>query len=208
MTNMMNNSTTDGKQQQQETTTRKAISSSPPSSSHTNEQDHEGRHARFVACLERYGAEGKYPWQKIANELGDDFGWDVRHVQKYAYQYLVTLLSFQDCTNDSITSNHYNNDPVPSCYIPQDEPEDNNTNINIEKSDNDDNDNKLQQEEWSLEETILFDTLLARYYNPMSSMDSSKVGWEDQIAALIPLKTSYQVKQRFDQVYGDADGTM
>lgn len=171
----------------------------------SQEQLLERRHARFIACLERYGSEGKYPWIKIADELGDD--WNVTDVQKYAYQYLMTLLNNdQDETDDSTEAeNESSSSPTLNDEIDVLQP----TTKNQGKNSHNDNNHIEDDEEWTLEETILFDTLLARYYNngtqPSSSpiYSHSNICWVDQVAAFIPQKTSYQVKQRYEQLYGD-----
>jgi hypothetical protein len=55
---------------------------------------------------------------------------------------------------------------------------------------------------WSLEESILFDTSVARYMMTTNGLGVSHGAWEQLVADEIPGRTSNEVQQRYRQLYG------
>lgn len=169
------------------TTQPTAQSRSPPTSANADTDDpqtvkeRERVHQRFVQALERYGSTGDgYEWHDIA----DSMGWDVRQTKIYAYEYLMELCGEN---GDGISSVALNGATAAApAQIT----------------------NKPPQNEWSHEECILFDTLLSRYYpvntpSDCGNAEEEMIEWEERVASLLPSKTSKQVRERFESLYGD-----
>jgi len=159
--------------------------------SQQQERSERNAHARFVECLERHAGDnnGRAVWSNMASELG----WTVEQVQSYAHRYMLTLneatMSHGDQQNNTAGDVIMNNGD--NC--------DNETNGN---SDSD---------EWTLEEDILLDSLLAAHlpcagasHNSNShNNNNAALEWEEQVASRLPGRTPMQVRQRYNQLYGD-----
>jgi len=151
------------------------------------------RHTRFLQSLERHASGddvSRAAWSNMASELG----WSVEQVQVYAYRYMMAL-----------------NDESEDQSMPQQEHQANGDDVVM--ADNEENGsimNGNSDNEWTLEEDILLDSLLA-VYPPRCSANSSSnnnsnhnaLDWEEQVASRMPGKTPMQVRQRYNQLYGD-----
>ena len=147
-------------------------------------------HARFVESLERHAADGenvsRAAWSNMATELG----WTVEHVQAYAYQYMMALNS----PDENRAEGQANNVQVRM-----------NGSHDVSMSNNHHNENTTTNgnTEWTVEEDILFDSLLAVYLPGDSSDNSSnrnRLDWEEQVASRLPGRTPMQVRQRYNRI--------
>ncbi len=149
-------------------------------------------HARFVDSLERHVSDGenvsRATWSNMANELG----WTVENVQAYAYQYMMAL-----------------NSPDEN----QAEGQANGTHVSMNgrhdvsmSNNNHDNGNVTNgNSEWTVEEDILLDSLLALYHPGESSNYSHNrnlLDWEEQVASRLPGRTPMQIRQHYNELYG------
>lgn len=133
-------------------------------------------------------------WSSMASELG----WDVEQVQTYAYRYMMAL-NAQD--EDQPTSQGEQQDNGEDVVM-------NNGNTNNGSAAN----GNSETVEWTLEEDILLDSLLAVHLprgnrgaanNSSSNNNHDVLDWEEQVASRLPGKTPMQVRQRYNQLYGE-----
>eukprot|EP00544_Gedaniella_sp_CCMP2646_P000532 CAMPEP_0202507032 /NCGR_PEP_ID=MMETSP1361-20130828/51506_1 /ASSEMBLY_ACC=CAM_ASM_000849 /TAXON_ID=210615 /ORGANISM="Staurosira complex sp., Strain CCMP2646" /LENGTH=152 /DNA_ID=CAMNT_0049141123 /DNA_START=125 /DNA_END=584 /DNA_ORIENTATION=- len=114
----------------------------------------------------------------MANELG----WTVEHVQAYAYQYMMALNSpdenpAEGQANDTHVSMNGRHDASMS--------NNNHGNGNVTNGNS----------EWTVEEDILLDSLLAIYHSGESlnySLNRNLFDWEEQVASSLPGRTPMQ----------------
>jgi len=172
-------------------TTTRLTSLSPPFDK--LEMDHD----RFIVALEKYGSESSgEEWYKMAQYLN----WQIEEVKLYAYWYMHRL------HNSSSTSTSDNEKVVDNEAGREKSMIDAKDNNHV--SENGENDDV---EEWTSQECILFDTLLATYrlcddetekveQDSIDTLASSR--WK-KISAMIPNKSSTQCRNRYyNKVYG------
>ena len=159
------------------------------------------QHARFLESLERHATSsgGEQVSRAVWSRMASDLGWSVEQVQVYAYWYMMALAEDDDQA------------------ISQGEQQDNGGNNVIMNGGGHRNDNELNENltngnsEWTLEEDILLESLLAVYlplgYHTSSGNNTnnnhSGLDWEEQVASRLPGKTPMQVRQRYRQLFGD-----
>ncbi len=164
-------------------------------------------HERFVKSLEKNGlGMNGDEWSLIADEMN----WSVDDVKLYAYWYMYQLqnsnannqnivvtsrgsdrtggLEHINNTGDTGTSNTSRGSPE----LKLDETKPQNAN-HIDDASVDGNDN-----EWTYDESILFDTLSITY-------DSTEMHRWERIASLIPNKDKKQCKELWEKLYGEVE---
>merc|ERR1719445_343833 len=132
-------------------------------------------HHCFIRALERHGTSRKNAWENISS----DTGWSVKEVKAYAYCYMLQL--------HEITSRHKG-----ECQF-------NETSIENDVSSSDKSKRKYHEQKsltetahWSTEESILFDNLMAKYYNDNDDHNEIVV----KVTAFIPSKNEQEVWNR------------
>jgi hypothetical protein len=150
------------------------------------------QHEQFVAALERHGGRslpgqegGDTEWDRIAWDLE----WTREEVKVYAYSYMMALRSHRD--SDVGTDNIANagasangTASVSMDHVP----------VPV---------HGVLPDDWTLEERVLFDTLLARYL-PQHAVDpegNSSFEWEEQVAAMLPTRSAIEVRLRYRRFY-------
>jgi len=177
----------------------------------TSEQE---QHDRFISALERYGPQTTgWEWENMATATG----WTVDEVKLYAYRYMISLnaVSNHNAPSSAAAVTEENYSAEKSGQINSHALIDSNKDgINIISEGPNDETNKEEDDcddddEWTFEECVLFDTLLARYADNTKN-ESNEGGEEDisgdgvsrweQISALLPNKTSLQVRNRYVKI--------
>jgi hypothetical protein len=129
------------------------------------------RHESFAEALDRLPADAEE--SEWITLLAADLGWDRGEVELYAYQYFLALLE---------------QSPAGSEQGPLDDNQRNGTNSESSRP-------------WTAGESILFDTLVARY-RP-SNTDHGGIGqgdWAQQVAERLPGRTAGEVRERWQQI--------
>jgi len=163
----------------------------------------QGQHIKFVAALEKYGSESSgEEWDKMAQYLH----WHLDEVKLYSYWYMHQL--------------HYT---ASACAFACDEKvvgkTETKTSLFGSKSAKDDNhlsrDDETEDDvrEWTYQECILFDTLLATYdphnigqgdgqifTEKCKYIKASSMRWH-KMSAMIPNKTATQCCTRYQELY-------
>lgn len=158
------------------------------------------KHEKFIEALEKFGGDSDgNEWTKMATYLHMSV-WDVK---LYAYSYMHQLYESDNNNNNSdVGAMYYDESTIEPVSLEEEEnpsfllrqqqqptliPPDNNSM----------SDGYLTYEddiEWTCDEAILFDNLLALYLPIESNESISK--WEN-ISALMPNKTSIQCRNRY-----------
>ena len=112
-------------------------------------------------------------FQKIAAELG----WGEGETIEYAKRYLMALIEYEEEQEQPIS------EPVPD--------------------DNDDGDCITSNSPMSIDEEILFETLLVLHLpeQPGSSRNYHDMSWATAVAAHLPLRSTQEVKSRYMKKY-------
>ena len=149
------------------------------------------RHAQFIQCLEQHGPNlTGNEWPAMAGELG----WSIQEVQLHAYQYLNNLFETDP-------------DPVEESSLP--------TNGGLSNGHarpprrNRETQGSALNDTWSLEEALLFETLVVTYKttNGAGSSNPSGYTWDELVAAQLSGRTAAQVRRRYRQLYMRSPGT-
>ena len=141
------------------------------------------RHEQFIQCLESHGPDlTGDEWPIMAEELG----WSIDEIQLHAYEYMRCL--FETEPQQPLRAG-----PLVSEAATQ---------------------QTVRGSPWTLEEDVLFETLVATYRTTAcngneggsrsQSTDRELYDWEELVAAHLPGRTAAQVRQRFQELYGDA----
>lgn len=137
----------------------------------------------------------------MANELD----WRLEQVQVYAYRYMLALLNNDDQSVDAAQAEQHDvlinggQQYVLSMNGGQHETINNEANGNAT--------NGIANHEWTWEEDVLLDSLLAVYLTegnlPNSNNNHDALDWEEKVASHLPGRTPMQVRERYVQLYGD-----
>uniref|UniRef100_A0A7S2UNS2 Uncharacterized protein n=1 Tax=Attheya septentrionalis TaxID=420275 RepID=A0A7S2UNS2_9STRA len=151
------------------------------------------QHEQFVAALERHGGrflpgqEGGYTeWDRIAWDLE----WTREEVKVYAYSYMMALRSHRDSDTDTDNLANVGAAGNGTASVSMDR-------VPV---------HGVLPDDWTLEERVLFDTLLARYLpaNAVETRENPLDGsyeWEEQVAAMIPTRSTMEVRLRYRRFY-------
>uniref|UniRef100_A0A7S2N5L5 Myb-like domain-containing protein n=1 Tax=Helicotheca tamesis TaxID=374047 RepID=A0A7S2N5L5_9STRA len=151
---------------------------------HQESTNEEEQHERFIAALEQYGPQGTgWEWEHMASATG----WTVDEVKLYAYRYMMAL--------NETPSRHIDRSPSAA------NEGDNSSKGGHSPRQSGGDEKENEDDDWTFEERILFDTLLARHDGVNNSADvdynPSVVSRWENISALLPNRTSLQVRQRY-----------
>jgi hypothetical protein len=150
------------------------------------------RHDEFIECLERHGSNfSSNLWPILAEELG----WSVAEVQLYAYQYLTALLTTDSSSSLPSSTTHRG----PMVGPPSSSMNGGNSHSGRRLRDRTSRRARTATRPWSLEEIILFETLVATY---MPAGDSEGYEWEELVAAQLPGRTTAEVRRRWRNMAG------
>jgi hypothetical protein len=120
--------------------------------------------------------------------MAEELGWSVEKVQLYAYQYMAALFA----TDPTFATNRTVGNTTRAARSNSRQPRD--------EQDNNSNGGAITRP-WSLEESILFDTSVARYMMTTNGSGVSHGAWEQLVADEMPGRTSNEVQQRYRQLY-------
>ena len=163
------------------------------------------RHAQFIQCLEQHGPNlTGNEWPAMAEELG----WSMQEVQLHAYQYLNNLFETDpDPVEESSISTNGASLPTNGASLP--------TNGGLSNGhagpprQNRETQGSTSNAPWSLEEAVLFETLVITYKttNGAGSSNPSGYTWDELVAAQLSGRTAAQVRRRYRQLYGRSPGS-
>lgn len=175
------------------------------------EHQQRSQHTSFVESLERHasgnsnGGVSRAVWASMATDLD----WTVEQVQIYAYRYMMALNNNDDNREDS---QHRPQEKGDSGDVIMNDGA-NERSINSGNNENDVT-SASPDTEWTLEEDILLDSLLAVYLPRENNRSTSSalsnndgiLDWEEQIASRLPRRTPIQVRQRYNTLYNGNRG--
>lgn len=129
-------------------------------------------HERFLKILEKRGSDVTgNEWSLISA----DMGWSIDDVKLYAYWYMQQLYN-KNKVNDGSTDND-----IQDSMLPESSPE----------KEYESKNQFVHDDEWTFEETALFNTLLVTYDS------TTPYRWE-KIASLIPNKIEKQCREKWE----------
>jgi hypothetical protein len=146
------------------------------------------RHDQFIRCLEQHGPN------LIGNEwplMAEELGWSIQEVQLHAYQYLNNL---------------FETDPDPVESSPPANGGRSNGHGGPPRRERE-TQGRASNAPWSLEETVLFETLVVSYKTTNGEgSNPSGYTWDEMVAAQLSGRTAAQVRRRYRQLYGRSSG--
>mmetsp|Transcript_40738 Transcript_40738/g.49590 ORF Transcript_40738/g.49590 Transcript_40738/m.49590 type:complete len:136 (+) Transcript_40738:97-504(+) len=122
------------------------------------------RHTRFIRALEACNMS----WERMAS----DTGWTIDEVKLYAYEYMMLLNNSSRENDISKKRNDQATSSSSSCHVNEDP----------------------SQSNWTYDDCILFDTLVARYSS--NGDEDEDLRWS-KIASMLPGKTPQETRERY-----------
>merc|ERR1712043_63531 len=138
-----------------------------PLDSTNSEKGSKETYERFTQALEKHGTCKKNAWDSISIEMG----WSSKEVKEYAFQYMLKLhtLTSQNGNDGNVMIEI---DAAQTCFTPD--------HLKVEE---------VESKDWTFEECILFDNLMARYFNENNNTHALV----EKFSSLIPSKSEIEI---------------